>query len=79
MGGRRPVYLQVNPTYGCVAGIEVQSDQHTLVIINLVGEILLTRTAPHPAGPPDLPDLLLAAVRDAEKAAAERAKKKAAK
>jgi len=40
LGGRKPIYLTVNESYGYIAGIEIQQNQCIGVIINLNGEIL---------------------------------------
>ncbi|MBI9098861.1 MAG: ROK family transcriptional regulator [Spirochaetaceae bacterium] len=39
-GGRKPVPLSINISYGCILGIEIQTDIFNVVIINLQGEII---------------------------------------
>ena len=39
-GGRKPVKLMINKSYGCVAGIEIHPDFYMGVLINLEGEII---------------------------------------
>ncbi|MDA3850948.1 MAG: ROK family transcriptional regulator [Spirochaetaceae bacterium] len=46
VGGRKPVPLSINNDYGCVRGIEVQTDNYTAVIINLQGEEIYSVSHP---------------------------------
>lgn len=39
-GGRRPIQLQVRATWGCVLGIEIQTESYTAVVTNLLGEVI---------------------------------------
>ena len=43
-GGRKPIFLRINPAYGCVIGIEIQSERYNICGIDLAGEILFTVT-----------------------------------
>jgi len=43
-GGRRPIFLCINKDYGCVAGIEIQPNYYKIVLINLEGDMLHTKT-----------------------------------
>lgn len=43
-GGRRPIFLTINKNYGCVAGVEIQPDYYKILLINLEGNILFTKT-----------------------------------
>ncbi len=43
-GGRKPVFLKINPGYGCVIGIELQSENYIICGIDLAGEILFEAT-----------------------------------
>ncbi len=42
-GGRKPVHLRLNPRFGCVVGLEMQSEEFTIVGINPIGEELFCR------------------------------------
>jgi predicted NBD/HSP70 family sugar kinase len=39
-GGRKPISLKVRPSYGCVLGIEMQTDCYRADVIDLGGEVL---------------------------------------
>jgi predicted NBD/HSP70 family sugar kinase len=41
-GGRKPVFLRVDPDFGLIVGIELQSEEYTIVGINLIGDILFS-------------------------------------
>ena len=45
-GGRKPVFLTVNRAYGCVLGLEIQTERYTAVAIDLDGTIVYSRSAP---------------------------------
>lgn len=45
-GGRRPLQLQIVPNYGCIMGVEVQTEAYTVVGINLRGDIFFSHTEP---------------------------------
>lgn len=45
-GGRRPIHLQINPEWGCVMGIEIQTEAFTVVGLNLHGDIFFSHTEP---------------------------------
>ena len=38
----QPSFLRINPAYGCVIGIEIQSERYNICGIDLAGEILFT-------------------------------------
>ena len=42
-GGRKPVYLTLNRSYGCVLGIELRPESYTAVAVDLVGDILYSK------------------------------------
>lgn len=42
-GGRKPVHIKLNKTYGCVLGIELRPDCYTAVAVDLEGEILYSK------------------------------------
>lgn len=45
-GGRRPIYLQVRANWGCVMGVEIQTEAFTVVGINLHGDVFFSHTEP---------------------------------
>ncbi len=45
-GGRRPIYLQVNSTWGCVMGVEIQTEAFTVIGTDLHGDIFFSHTEP---------------------------------
>lgn len=45
-GGRRPICLQINPLWGCIMGIEIETESFTVVGINLKGDILFSCSEP---------------------------------
>ncbi|MEW6405330.1 MAG: ROK family transcriptional regulator [Chloroflexota bacterium] len=47
-GGRKPVFLRLNPRFGCVVGIEMQSEEFTIIGINPIGDILFTCREKYP-------------------------------
>ena len=42
-GGRKPVYLTLNKTYGCVLGIELRPEAYTAVAVDLEGNIIYSK------------------------------------
>ena len=42
-GGRKPIILKMNKSYGCVIGLELRPDSYTAVAVDLDGEILSSR------------------------------------
>ncbi len=58
-GGRRPVFLGVRRDFGCVVGLEIQTEQYTAVAVDLEGRILYSRSEPlTPDGKP-IPSVFL--------------------
>lgn len=45
-GGRRPLHLRIRPDWGCVMGVEIQTEAFTLVGINLQGDVFFSHTEP---------------------------------
>ncbi|MFW6228913.1 MAG: ROK family transcriptional regulator [Alkalispirochaeta sp.] len=45
-GGRRPIHLRIRPNWGCVMGVEIQTEAFTVVGINLHGDIFFSHTEP---------------------------------
>ena len=47
-GGRKPVFLSVNPDFGCVIGIELQLDTYHVSLLSFDGQPLLFEEGPTP-------------------------------
>jgi predicted NBD/HSP70 family sugar kinase len=45
LGGRKPIRLDINRSYGCVAGFEIRPDSYTATAVDLDGKILFSETA----------------------------------
>ncbi|POR02038.1 hypothetical protein AU468_07230 [Alkalispirochaeta sphaeroplastigenens] len=45
-GGRRPLHLRIRPDWGCVMGLEIQTEAFTVVGVNLQGEVFFSHTEP---------------------------------
>jgi predicted NBD/HSP70 family sugar kinase len=45
-GGRKPVFLTVKRHFGCVLGLEIQTERYTAAAIDMEGTILYSRTSP---------------------------------
>ncbi|MEX2444925.1 MAG: ROK family transcriptional regulator [Alkalispirochaeta sp.] len=45
-GGRRPIHLQIKADWGCVMGVEIQTEAFTVVGINLHGDVFFSHTEP---------------------------------
>ena len=43
-GGRKPISLRINSAYGCVLGLEIQTDCFLATVVDLDGEVLLQLT-----------------------------------
>jgi len=43
-GGRRPVFIKLNKTYGSVLGVEFRPGSYTAILVDMEGEILATHT-----------------------------------
>ena len=43
-GGRKPVFIKLNKTYGSVLGVEFRPCSYTAILVDMEGEILATRT-----------------------------------
>lgn len=44
MGGRKPLHLTVNKEWGCIMGVEIQTEAFTVVGINLRGEVFFSHS-----------------------------------
>lgn len=62
-GGRRPIHLQIRPDWGCVMGVEIQTEAFTVVGINLHGETFFSHTEPLDLRQHDLVDAFVDIVR----------------
>lgn len=45
-GGRRPLHLRIKPDWGCIMGVEIQTEAFTVVGINLHGDVFFSHTEP---------------------------------
>jgi predicted NBD/HSP70 family sugar kinase len=45
-GGRRPLHLHLNPRWGCVMGVEIQTEAFTVDGIDIHGDIFFSHTEP---------------------------------
>ncbi|SIQ33975.1 transcriptional regulator, MarR family [Alkalispirochaeta americana] len=45
-GGRRPLHLRIRADWGCVMGLEIQTEAFTVVGVNLQGEVFFSHTEP---------------------------------
>ncbi|MDA3851780.1 MAG: ROK family transcriptional regulator [Spirochaetaceae bacterium] len=71
--GRKATALQINPTFGLVLGIEVQTDFFQTVLVNLNGQIIQTESYPYQKGNKSLEEQLEFIISSAkEKAIKER-------
>ena len=48
-GGRKPVFLSVNPDFGCVIGIEIQLDSYHVCTVGFDGCVIYETEGPTPA------------------------------
>jgi predicted NBD/HSP70 family sugar kinase len=44
MGGRKPMHLTINKEWGCIMGVEIQTEAFTVVGINLRGEVFFSHS-----------------------------------
>lgn len=42
-GGRRPVHITLNQSFGCVVGLELRPESYTAVAVDLTGEIVFSK------------------------------------
>lgn len=47
-GGRKPVFLSVNPDFGCVIGIEIQLDSYHVVVVSFDGRAVFKKEGATP-------------------------------
>ncbi|HVO38261.1 MAG TPA: ROK family transcriptional regulator [Spirochaetia bacterium] len=58
-GGRKPVFLTVRKDFGCVVGIEIQTEKYTAVAVDLDGAVQYSRSEPIVADGKQLPSVFL--------------------
>ncbi|MGA2615147.1 MAG: ROK family transcriptional regulator [Spirochaetia bacterium] len=58
-GGRRPVFLSVRGDFGCVVGLEIQTERYTAVAVDLDGKVLYSRSEPMKADGKQIPSVFL--------------------
>ncbi len=63
-GGRRPQYLTISKDYGCIVGLEIQTEHYTAVAIDLHGEVVYKRTEEIDITAQPLSELALSAVEN---------------
>jgi predicted NBD/HSP70 family sugar kinase len=63
-GGRKPVFLTLNHAYGCVLGLEIQTERYTAAAIDLDGTIVYSRSGPFPSVGKGLPSVFLDVVNE---------------
>ncbi|MFP4510457.1 MAG: ROK family transcriptional regulator [Spirochaetota bacterium] len=56
-GGRRPVYLAINPGFGSVLGLELQTDFYVAVAVDFSGTIIYQTRQPLTVGSESVPEL----------------------
>lgn len=62
-GGRRPIHLRIRPDWGCVMGVEIQTEAFTVVGINLHGDVFFSHTEPLDLREHDLVDSFVEIIR----------------
>ena len=55
-GGRKPIYLALNEGYGTVLGIELRPESYVAVGLNLLGDIVFSKSERMPISGSNLPD-----------------------
>ena len=58
-GGRKPVYLAVRKDFGCVLGLEIQTERYTATAIDLDGGVLYSRSAPFSTDGKQIPSIFM--------------------
>ncbi len=48
-GGRKPTFLSLNRKFGCIIGLEIQTDEYNLCVMSFSKEILYTETSKMPS------------------------------
>lgn len=56
-GGRRPVYLGINPSFGAVLGLELQTDFYVAVVVDFAGTIIFQKREALTVGRETIPQL----------------------
>jgi predicted NBD/HSP70 family sugar kinase len=63
-GGRRPIHLAMNRSFGRVIGIEIQVESYVAVVVDLAGEILGETRGAMPAAWVDCSEAMLDVIRE---------------
>jgi len=63
-GGRKPVFLTVRRDFGCVVGLEIQTERYTAVAVDLDGTVRYSRSEPIVADGKQLPSVFLDIMSD---------------
>jgi predicted NBD/HSP70 family sugar kinase len=66
-GGRKPVYLSVRRDFGCVLGLEIQTERFTATAIDLEGGVLYSRSAPFSPDGKQIPSIFMDIVSEVSK------------
>lgn len=61
-GGRRPIHLRIRADWGCIMGVEVQTEGLAVIGINLTGEIFFSHEEPHDLRQQPLVDSLVSII-----------------
>jgi predicted NBD/HSP70 family sugar kinase len=63
-GGRRPIHLAMNRSFGRVIGIEIQVESYVAVVVDLAGEILAETKGSVPVGLSDYSEMMLQVIHE---------------
>ncbi|HET7838696.1 MAG TPA: winged helix-turn-helix transcriptional regulator, partial [Rectinemataceae bacterium] len=63
-GGRKPIHLAINPSYGRTIGLEVQVESYTAVVTDLSGEVLGETKGRTRIGPGDFSAVVLGIIEE---------------
>jgi predicted NBD/HSP70 family sugar kinase len=66
-GGRKPVYLTIKRNFGCVLGLEIQTERFTATAIDLDGGVLYSRSAPFSSDGKQIPSIFMDIVSEVTK------------
>jgi predicted NBD/HSP70 family sugar kinase len=66
-GGRKPVYLSIKQDFGCILGLEIQTERFTATAIDLDGGVLYSRSAPFSSDGKQIPSIFMDIVSEVSK------------
>jgi predicted NBD/HSP70 family sugar kinase len=66
-GGRKPVYLSIKRDFGCILGLEIQTERFTATAIDLDGGVLYSRSAPFSSDGKQIPSIFMDIVSEVSK------------